>query len=256
MSDYCNKQSYPLRHSDLDFCDELKPSAILSLAQESAGKSADELGFGQKSLKKRGCGFIIVNTYCKLISPVKVEEILTVETWPLPPRHVIFERDYRISGSDGRICAVAASRWCLVDTQDFSLLTADKLGDVHENCPYRNEKTVEVPNWKIPKLNGEGYECYRMQVKNSHCDHYLHANNTRYADFFFDCFMIEELRTRRIDSFHIVYGKQARENVELTFYRKDFPDGTTVIEARSGAEVFSQFRIQFKDRAEGERCAE
>ncbi|MDE6273915.1 MAG: hypothetical protein K2L87_02580, partial [Clostridiales bacterium] len=243
MSEYCNKKSYPLRHSDFDFRDELKPSSLLALVQESAGVSADELGFGYEAMKALGYGFIIVNTYCELDRPVKLGETLTVETWPLPPRHVIFERDYRVLGSGGDICARVASRWCLVDLHEFALLAPDKLGETHANCPYRNEKTVEVPNWKIPKLGEEGREVYRLQIRNDHCDHYLHANNTRYADFFFDCFTMDELSQRRVKSFHIVYGKQAKEGAELVFYRKDCDENTVIIEARCLGEVFTQFRV-------------
>ena len=230
-----------MRHTDFDFKDELKFSALLGLLQESAGFSADELGFGYDSLKDRNYAFIIVNTYCKIVRPVRLSEAVTVETWPLPPRHVIFERDYHASVK-GETVALAASRWCLVRLDDFSLLTPDKLGKANDDCPYRAEKTAEVPSWKIPKLTG-GREVSRIRIGNSQCDHYLHANNTRYADFFADCFTMEEL-FRSVSSFQIAYGKQAKEGTELVFYREDFGN-RSVCEARCSGEVFTQFAIEF-----------
>ena len=56
MEKYCNRKRYALRYSDFDFKDELSLFALLSLVQESAGASADELGFGYDALKKIGCG--------------------------------------------------------------------------------------------------------------------------------------------------------------------------------------------------------
>ena len=88
MSDYCNTTSYYLPYSFFDFKDELKPSALLDLAQESATASADELGFGYADLKPKGYGFIIVNSYCEFRRPVVLGERVTMQTWPLPPRHV------------------------------------------------------------------------------------------------------------------------------------------------------------------------
>ena len=35
-----------IRYSDVDFKDELSASALLAFAQDAAGTSADELGFG------------------------------------------------------------------------------------------------------------------------------------------------------------------------------------------------------------------
>ncbi len=242
MSDYCHRRSYPLRYTEFDFKDELKLSGLLGIVQEAACTSADELGFGYDALKPRGLGFIIVFTYGEIRRPVKLGDSLTVETWPLPPRHVIFERHYRVLNGAGELAAALASRWCLVDLNTFALLPPDALGQTHFSCPYRAEKTVEVPGWKIPKLGEDKRECYRMQVRNSDCDHYLHANNTRYADFFLDCFPMDGLKS--VKSFSIAYGKQAKEGSELVFYRRDEGD-TSVCEAHCGGELFSQFRVTF-----------
>ena len=152
MSAYANVKKYELRYSDFDFKDELKLSALLSLTQESAGASADELGFGYSDLKPRGLGFIVVHTYCEFRRPILLGDMLTVETWPLPPRHVIFERDYRVFGGKGEEVAALASRWCLVDLKDFTLTVPEALGEAHANCPYRAEKAVDVSVWKIPRI--------------------------------------------------------------------------------------------------------
>lgn len=239
---YCNRKTYELRYSDFDYKDELTLTALLALVQESACLSADELGFGYDDLKPLNYGFLVVNTYCELRRPVRLGEKITVETWPLPPRHVIFERDYRVL-ADGEEVAALASRWCLVDMESFTLLLPEKLGETNAKCPYRNEKTVEVRDWKIPKLT-EGREVYRMRVNVSHCDHYFHANNTRYLDFFTDCFSMDELSQKHIKSFRIAYEKQAKEGRELSLVRQDF-EGYTVCEARADGEVLTRFRVDF-----------
>lgn len=247
MSVYSHKKTYELRYSDFDFKDELRPSALLGLTQESACMSADELGFGYDDLRPQALGFIIVNTYCRLARPVRLGEAITVETWPLPPRHVFFERDYRVCVGSEEVAAVA-SRWCLVDLKTFALLTPERMGEAHARCPYRAEKAVEPPGWKISRVR-EGREAYRMVVANSHCDHYFHANNARYADFFFDCFSMDELSCRAVSAFQIVYLKQAKEGAELTLVREDTEDGA-LLEARCGEETLSQFRVWFADRGD------
>lgn len=246
MSAYCHATDYQIRTADLDFKDELKPSALLALAQESACLSADELKFGYDDLRPQGMGFIIVNTYCELLRPIRYsgKTVVTVETWPLPPRHVIFERAYLVK-SEGEVVARIASRWCLVDMNNFSLLLPEKLGDAHTNCPYNPQKSLEVPSWKIPKIGEGGREVYRTTVKSSLCDHYFHANNTRYADLFFDCFTMDELAARSVKSFQIAYGKQAKENSEITLIRKDFDGGVSRCEAYAGDELLSQFSVTF-----------
>lgn len=246
MSDYCNTTRYALRYSDFDFKDELRPSALLGIVQEAACMSADELGFGYADLKPRDFGFIIVNTYCECKRPIRLGESLTVQTWPLPPRHVFFERDYRILSGDEDVVAVA-SRWCLVDLRNFSLLPPEYMGEAHERCPYRAEKTTVPPAWKIPRVR-DGRTVYEMKVCGSHCDHYLHANNAQYADFFFNCFTMKELAARSVTAFQITYGKQAKEGSSLALVREDTQDGA-VCEARMGEEPIAQFRVWFGGRS-------
>lgn len=240
---YVHSRTYQLRYTDFDFKDDLKPSSLLGLVQEAACSSADELGFGYEVLKPKELGFIIVNTYCELVGPVNIGDELTVETWPLPPRHVIFERDYRVKNQKGETVALLASRWCLVDLKNFNLLTPDPLGETHTQCPYNPNKSVQVPAWKIPKIGEGGREAIRITVGSSRCDHYFHANNTYYADFFLDCFTMEEL-ARPIKNFQIAYVKQAKEGVELVFFRKD-EGNISVCECHHGEELIAQFRIEF-----------
>ncbi len=241
---YCNRKTYELRYSDFDFKDELTLTSLLALVQESACMSADELGFGYDDLRPLGYGFLVVNTYCKFLRPVRLGESVTIETWPLPPRHYVFERHYRVLSGEEEVAALA-SRWFLVDMKTFSLLLPEKLGEVNANCPYRSERTVDVPAWKIPKIS-EGREVYTMRVKTSHCDHYMHANNARYLDFFTDCFTMEELAKKRITSFSVAYLKQAKEGRELRLLRQDF-EGYTLCEAWSDGELLTQFRADFAE---------
>ncbi len=243
MSGYANFKKYDLKHSDFDFRDELKLSSLLALTQESAGASADELGFGYTALKQKRCGFLIVHTYAELFCPIVLGDALTVETWPLPPRHFIFRRDSRLFDGAGKEVAAVASRWCLVDLDDFSLQLPARMGEVHDRCPYRAEEAVSVPNWKIPPLQN-GQKVYSFTVRNSVCDHYLHANNARYLDFFTDCFSMDELSSRRVRAFRIAYERQAREGVELTLCRED-RGASTLLEARSEEEVFTRCELIF-----------
>ena len=86
---------------------------------------------------------------------------------------------------------------------------------------------------------------YRMTVANSHCDHYFHANNARYADFYFDCFTMDELSRKKVKAFQITYEKQAKEGSELALWREDAEDGA-LCEIRCGEDVLSQFRVWFE----------
>ena len=250
MSNYRHTRQFDIRYSDSDFKDEVKLSALLSLVQEAACSSADELGFGYEALRSCGLGFLVVGTQCEFTAPVRLGETVTVETWPCPPRHAIFERDYRIKDAAGNELCALASRWCLFEFASGALRSEDAL-PAHKSDCYNPEKSLSVASWKIPKIADGGEEVYRMKVCGSHCDHYMHANNARYADFFSDCFTMDELSARRVKGFAITYLRQAKEGEELVFVRKDCGNGVFLAEARHEGEPIAQFMMRFEEETRG-----
>lgn len=244
MSVYSHKREFELRYSDMDFQDKIKLSTLLSLAQEAACSSADELGFGYHHLKSYDIGFLVVNTYGEIYRPVRLGDRLTIETWPLPPRHVILERDYRVFNQDGALCAALASRWCLVDLKSFTLLKPDCLKEAHERCPYRAEKSVNA-DWRLPKTEKAGQERLRIRAANGDCDHYFHVNNAHYADLFLNCFTMDELSSRDIKSFCIAYHKQTKEGSEMVITRQEISERETLMELSCDGELHTSCTITF-----------
>lgn len=240
MEKYAHFDDYVLRYSDCDFADKIKPSALLTFTQESACLSADELGFGYNDIMPNNLAFITVATHCKFLKPVVYGDKLKIETWPQPPRRFFMERSYRVSAND-ELAALVASRWCLVDFKTFSLQLPEKLGRAHEKCPYRDEKSLET-DFKIPKVHN-GVKVKEREAVLSDCDHYFHVNNTRYLDYFFDCFTQEEL-SRPVDEFRISYLKQTKAGSILEFFREDTAEGS-LLEARCGGEAVSRFVVTF-----------
>ncbi|MDE7295653.1 MAG: hypothetical protein K2N84_00115, partial [Clostridia bacterium] len=99
--------------------------------------------------------------------------------------------------------------------------------------------------WKIPKITA-GKEVFQFSGGVSQCDRFHHANNTRYADFFTDCFTWEEMR-RPVESFQISYSKQAKFGAELCMVRHDEED-YSLCEARTNGDTLTQFRIRFGEK--------
>ena len=111
---YRNIRDYEIRYTDVDFKDELKLSSLMSMLEESACCSADELGFGYDDISPRGIGFILANWYIEVARPIKLGERLTVHTWPMKPKTTIFFREFEVYSGEEKACA-ATTRRCMVD---------------------------------------------------------------------------------------------------------------------------------------------
>lgn len=248
MKIYEHIKEFQIKYCDVDFKDEIKPSVALSLMEEVACSSADELGFGYQYVKPKGYAFMVSNICVEFYRPVGIGETVKVKTWPTPPSYVVFGREYKFETADGEAAMNASSRWCLVDMASGKLLQS-KYIDNQDYSTYNTAKALENVQWKIPTfLPEEGELRFSMTVANSEYDHNMHVNNTRYADYCFNCFSVAELAQKQLKRFSISYVRQCREGDSLRFYRKPCGNGEFLVHGFNEAnEIVVQSQITFRE---------
>ena len=245
---YEHIQEFTVKYCEADFKDELKISALLSYLEEVACSSADELGFGYSFVKPRGYAFMVTNVCCEFVRPIKLGERVVTKTWPTPPSHVIFGREYQMYSQSGDLLLNATSRWCLIDVA-AGKLAQSKVIDNQDYSTYNTTKVMENVKWKIPVFKEEERKlCFALKIANSEYDHNMHVNNTRYADYCLNCFTVAELTTKQLKRFLISYVKQCKEGEELRFYRKQQEDGSYLVQGMNAEnEIVVQAHIEFEE---------
>lgn len=248
MKVYEHNREFNVKYCDVDFKDELKPSAILAYVEEAASSSADELGFGRAFIQPRGYAFVVSNVCCEFYQPIPLGATVRVKTWPLPPSHVIFGREYRLTDEQDVVYANASSRWCLIDRNAGKILPS-KVIENQDYSTYNTTKVIENVHWKIPAFSVEEGELrYTLTVAYSDYDHNMHVNNTKYADYCFNCFSLAELTAKKLKGLSISYLKQCKEGDVLRFYRKSDEANTYLIQGvNARGEIVTQARITFED---------
>ena len=212
-----------------------------------ACSSADELGFGYQFVKPRGYAFMASNICCEAVKPIPLGIIARVKTWPLPPTFATFGREYQILNEEEEICVNASSRWCLIDLNTGKLLPS-KVIDNQDYSTYNTTRVLSDVKWKIPTFTPEEGELkFALTIANSEYDHNMHVNNTRYADYCFNCFSVAELSTCKLKRFSLSYVKQCKEGDVLSFYRKRQEDGSFLVHGfNANGELVVQSLILFE----------
>lgn len=248
MNIYQYTESFKIKYCDVDFKDECKVSTALSLMEEVASGSADELGFGYAYIQPRGLAFMVSNLCVEFLQPIRLGTLVEAKTWPLPPTKVTFQREYLLASTQGEVLCKASSRWCLVD-MTTGKIAPSKLIENQDYSTYNTTQVFEDVKWKIPTFaREEGTLGFTITIANSEYDHNMHVNNTRYADYCLNCFSLAELSTRRLKSFSISYIKQCKEGDTLCFYRKKSEDGRYLVHGWNQAgELVVQSWIGFEE---------
>ncbi len=194
---------------------------------------------------------MVSNICCEFHKPVTLGEEVIVKTWPTPPTHVIFGREYQVLSKRKVPLVSASSRWCLIDMSNGKILQS-KMIDNQNYSTYNKTKLLEDVQWKIPVFpKEEGEEKFSLKIANSEYDHNMHVNNTKYADYCFNCFTVEELAGLSLKRFMITYVKQCKEGDNLVFYRKEQGEGEYLVQGFNGKnELVVQSRIYFDKGAE------
>ena len=248
MGLYEHKQEFLIKCNDVDFKDRLKVSVALSFMQEVASASAHELGFGYAQISPLGLTFMVLNIHLEFTRPILLGENVRVKTWPLPPSHVYFGREFQMEGEDGTLLFNATSRWCLMDLTVGKVAQSKRIEN-QDYSTYNTTKLFDSINWKLPVFQqDEGELRFTITIANSEYDHNMHVNNTRYAEYCLNCFSVAELSNMKLKSFSISYLKQCKEGDTLRFYRKKIAENEYLAHGFNDAgEMVVQSRICFEE---------
>jgi len=166
-----------LDNSDVNMYKKLKTSSLFSLLQQAASEHCLQLGYSSEYTMNRGFLWVITRQKAEILSLPSYEDVISIETWPGPTRHVIYPRYYRILDSTGNVLINASSVWTLIDANTRSVATYDRHG-------IRLDGTVtgyEISLPRAPEQIEFKWE-HDFVVPYSYIDLNGHMNNTRYFD--------------------------------------------------------------------------
>ena len=157
----------------------IKPFGMLDILQSVAGEHANILGIGYEDLKKKDYAFVLARIKYDLYNPIKVYQEIIVETTPLVPGRIDFDRDFELYDKESNeLIGKATSKWIIIDLNTRRICRSSVFT---YPCEVR-----EIGNYHdFDKLlfddNNLNYE-YSYLVRHNDIDFLGHMNNTRYAD--------------------------------------------------------------------------
>lgn len=222
-----NKNTFYLKHHinnyDIDFNKNLKFSQLQNLFQNAAGQHSKELGLGFISLSEQKKGWVLSRMKMKIHRMPFFGETVTVETWPLPPSFVEYERDFQLISEFGEVLVEASSRWCIFDLVSQRMVKTSELTyDFDGN--YRTERVFNEPSLRIRDTDIEWEKAYSNVVRISDLDLNYHMNNTRYLEWVTDCFSPESLTNAKLDTLQIDYLNQVKYGETMDMYVSHSPE--------------------------------
>ena len=199
-----------LRACNCDLHGEWRPSAILEAMQETATTHSDRLGIGRALTDGLGIAWVLSRTRVDLGRVPRLGESVTVQTWPLPPKHLFWPRMHAFLDADGRQIGSASSLWVLMDLQTRRVVASEPVRSrLPDNAdlpggmpaPGKPPEAGAVPGALLPPYGD-------FDVNG-------HVNNTRYLDWTCNALGIGVLAEWRVCAFSVSYEQEILPGAEV-----------------------------------------
>ncbi len=205
------KYQYQISTQHIDFQKNVTLSSLFHLIMKTAGRDADNNGFGLLKLQSEAeYTWVLSRFVIDLERFPQEEEFITIETWIEDVQAMFTTRNFRMTNGDGKLVGYASSSWAIIDINTRRSVMLDSIPSMNgfilpETTP------IGVPT-RIPNVDGDVANDFK--VKYSHIDVNGHASSPYYIQWIADCFPLDFYRSNRLKRFEINFMK------EITFGEK------------------------------------
>lgn len=198
--------SFEIRYLDADWQGRLSPLALQGYLQESAVLHCDTVGMTRAFLLENGWTWILNRIHIRVGHYPGFKEEVTVETWPVNVGGLFNIREFRVLDSQGDVCAVATSRWILIDINRKRPIRVPELitnmFEVHE------ERVIDDPFVRMTDVTEADIQ-KEFHVRLSDLDINQHANNASYLDWLLETVPSDILSTHVPSAIEIDFKREA-----------------------------------------------
>jgi len=219
-------QNFEITDIAVDRYGRMKPSMILFLAQEVAGKHCLELSVDYDTLAAQRMFWAVTRHRVQVTRMPTRGETIRVETWPMPTTRVAYPRSVVAYDEAGNECFRVISIWVLMHLDTRAMILPGKSGISVVGSVRGNE--LAAPGGLVARelINHRSRTvCFTDLDRNGH------MNNTRYLDWIADLLPSEFHQHHSPREFTVCYLSEAREGQELTLSWEFSDEGVLNLDA-------------------------
>lgn len=209
--------------SRCDFEGLLGVPETFSLIMDLATEHAQSINLGISAISKKNLFWLAVRTRIHFIRRPKIEEKVTLSTWPEKPQRLRNNRSYLIE-KDGQRLVEGKTEWAVLNTETNKLIKGD---DVYPpDLEFEPESVFEDPFERVKDSFEEADRFASYTVRSTDIDLGGHMNNAAYLRALFSVFSAKERKAMAISGIDVRFVSPAYEGEELFIYRRRNEDKT------------------------------
>ena len=146
------KEKFKLGLKDIGKNNKIKNRAILECLENIGSYHSDIAGYGANDTKRTKVSWILLEWKLQVLDRPTYGDELEIHTWARGINKFFTYRDYEIYNKDNKLCAIATSKWALIniETGKLTRLTEEIINKYNPEDKYvfsePDIEKIEFPN--------------------------------------------------------------------------------------------------------------
>ena len=181
-------------------------------------------GFGMKFLMGINRSWVLSRLAIEMEEMPLQHEHYTVETWVESAMKFFTNRNFCVTGSDGRVYGYGRSVWAMIDTVTRQPCDIFAIDNGAINNWIVDDKPCPIEKGGRVKMSENAGFVGAIDVNYNDIDINGHVNSVKYIEHVLDLWDIAWYREHRLKRFEIAYVAEAHQGDRLSFYREQTAD--------------------------------
>ena len=196
----------------------LRPTAMLDMMQEAAGRDASVLGFGYDDMISTNTAWVLSRIRVVFHNTPKWRDTVNLKTWHKGANRIFYLRDFLLESESGDKLVSATTSWLIIDLSSRRMVRNTYLAENFDNSEMGH--AIEEPADKVSLPKGiEPELVHTHKVVWSDIDTNGHVNNVKYAVWALDAIGFDIAKERVLTEMLINYDSEVMPGQEVDLYR-------------------------------------
>lgn len=201
----------------------LTNKSILSILENIAGEHSAFVNYSFNDLSPKHLTWVLLNWKLKVLKRITADTNIKVQTWGNYSNKVFVIRDFKIFDESGNLCAIASSKWCLVDTLKGKIAKMpeniwDIFNGIHEEFVFESSDLPKLIEPTSKPIFADTYKIRRFDL-----DINKHVHNLNYLNIAYELLPEEIFDGDELNNVEIIYKKELKygDTVKSYLYKED-----------------------------------
>lgn len=195
-----------------------RPTAMLDLMQEAAGRDASVLGFGYDDMIGSNTAWVLSRTRVVFHKNPKWRDTVNLKTWHKGANRIFYLRDFVLDSQDGERLVSATTSWLIIDLASRRMVRNTTLAENFDNSGMGH--AIEEPADKVVLPKDSQLELvHTHKVVWSDIDTNGHVNNVKYVVWALDSLDYDLVASKSVKELLVNYDSEVLPGQSVDLYR-------------------------------------